>query len=202
MSYEFHSVLIRPPCSTVPSSGLLKSQQMRTDWKGAKLVHKDHQRAEDPALEESPKESGLLTPEETQARPLHYASYWKGGCREVEALSSEGATWRGLGQQVQAALWEVSSWYEKRIFYSENNHSLVQLPPRHSSILSSGWPGHRTSQPGSPSPQQGRRFLQPGLLRVWLWFSDYSESLFGKRIKSQIVSSYLKPYREKPFCFC
>lgn len=74
MSYEFHSVLIRPPCSTVPSSGLHKSQQMRTDWKGAKLVHKDHQRAEDPALEESPKESGLLTPEETQARPLHYAS--------------------------------------------------------------------------------------------------------------------------------
>lgn len=202
MSYEFHSVLIRPLCSTVPSSGLHKSQQMRTDWKGCKVGPQRPSEGWRSCLRGEPKGVRSSHPRGDSGKTSPLCQYWKGGCREVEALSSEGATWRGLGQQVQAALWEVSSWYEKRIFYSENNHSLVQLPPRHSSILSSGWPGHRTSQPGSPSPQQGRRFLQPGLLRVWLWFSDYSESLFGKRIKSQIVSSYLKPYREKPFCFC
>lgn len=50
-----------------------------------------------------------------------------------------------------------------------------------------------------------QRFLSTKRSYRCLTTTDYSESLLGNRIKSQIISWklwHLTPYREKPFCFC
>lgn len=78
--------------------------------------------------EERLKELGLFSLEKIRLgrTSSQYSSTKRVATKRMEAVYSQGPTWRRQGEQVQVAPGEVSSRNMKEIFYSESNHSLEQ----------------------------------------------------------------------------
>lgn len=53
---------------------------------------------------------------------------------KTEAVTSQGAIWRGQEVQVNTAPGEVSTWYKEYVFGSKNNYSLQQHPHGHGRV--------------------------------------------------------------------